>query len=162
MDISGFIVGLLIMLPFFLPMLGALKVTPEEYAEKWARRLKGSTEDIRRGVDKVSVAPGIAAAKAQDLMLRKLTESIQSGLWANRVSGVSLEDWKKAFTDLGINRIAAGVDAATPKQAAMASKLLAAVEAAANKANAMPKGTIEDSIARMTTFVREMNKAKIR
>lgn len=162
MDIMNEVVAFLIILPFILPLFGMAKVTPEEYAEKWGRRMKGSTEDIRRGVEKVTTAPGVAAAKAQILMLQKLTEAINSGLWAARVSAISLEDWKKAFTDLGINRISAGVDAALPKQAAMASKLLAAVDSAAAKANAMPKGTIEDSINRMTTYVREMHKAKIR
>ena len=138
------------------------KVTPEEYAEKWGRRLKGSTEDIRRGVERVTVAPGIEAAKAAERMLAKLTEAVQSGMWANQVSKVSLDEWKEAFNVKGLARIAAGVDAASGKQVAMATKLLAAVDAAAAKANAMPKGTIEDSINRMSTYVREMNKLKLR
>jgi len=33
------------------------KLTPAEYAEKHARRLKASTEDIRKGVAKVTEAP---------------------------------------------------------------------------------------------------------
>lgn len=138
------------------------KVTAEEYAEKWSRRLKGSTEDIRRGVDKVTVAPGLAAAKSADKMLAKLTEAVQSGMWANQVAGVSLEDWKTAFNVKGIGRIAAGVDAATPSQVVMATKLLKAVDESAAIANALPKVTLEDSINRMTTFVREMNKRKLR
>lgn len=138
------------------------KVTAEEYAEKWSRRLKGSTEDIRRGVEKVTAAPGQAAAKAADRMLARVTESITSGMWANQVGKVTLEEWKEAFNVKGLGRIAAGVDAATPKQVAMAQKLLAAVDAAAAKANALPKGTIEDSINRMNAYVREMHKLKLR
>lgn len=138
------------------------KVTPEEYAEKWSRRLKGSTEDIRRGIDRVTVAPGISAAKAADRMLAAVTEAVSSGRWADAVAKVPLDEWKDSFEKKGLGRIAAGVDAATPKQAAMAAKLLAAVDAAAAKANALPKGTIEDSINRMATYVREMNKAKIK
>lgn len=138
------------------------KLTAEEYAEKWSRRLKGSTEDIRRGVDKVTVAPGVAAAKAADKMLAKLTEAVNSGMWANQVAGVSLDDWKTAFNLKGIGRIAAGVDAASAKQVVMAQKLLKAVDESAAIANALPKVTLEDSINRMTTFVREMNKRKLR
>lgn len=138
------------------------KVTPDEYAEKWARRLKGSTEDIRRGVEKVTVAPGIAAAKSAEKMLARLTEAVQSGMWANQVGAVSLDDWKTAFNVKGIGRIAAGVDAATPSQVVMATKLLKAVDESAAIANALPKVTLEDSINRMTTFVREMNKRKLR
>ncbi len=138
------------------------KVTAEEYAEKWGRRLKGSTEDIRRGVDKVTIAPGVQAAKQAQKMLAKLTDAVNSGMWANQVSAVSLDDWKLAFNLKGINRIAAGVDAAAPAQVAMATKLLKAVDESAAIANALPKVTLEDSINRMTTFVREMNKRKLR
>ncbi len=138
------------------------RVTADEYAEKWGRRLKAAAPDITRGVERVSVAPGKAAAAAQDLMLQRLMESVQSGLWATRVAGVSLEDWKQAFLTKGVGRIASGVDAATPKQVAMAQKLLAAVDNAAAIVRAMPKGDIEQSIARVSTFMREMKKAKIR
>ena len=132
------------------------KVTAQEYAEKWGRRLKGSTEDIRRGANRVTEAPGVAAARQQDLMLTKLTESITSGLWAQQVAAVSLEDWKKALMEKGVGRIAAGVDAATPKQQQMATRLLAAVDSAMADANRTPRGSLEDNINRMTTFVRSM------
>jgi len=38
------------------------KVTPDEFVEKHARRLKGAVEDMRRGVEKVTSAPTAAAA----------------------------------------------------------------------------------------------------
>lgn len=133
------------------------KVTPQEYAEKWSRRLRGATEDIRRGVNRVDVAPGELAANAQDAMLQNLTEAINSGLWASRVRAVSLADWKEATLTKGVARIPSGVEAATPKMAKMAQELLPAIDAAAEAANRLPKVTLEDSIARMTTFVREMH-----
>lgn len=133
------------------------RTTPQEYAEKWSRRLKGATEDIRRGVQRVNEAPGQAAARSQDLMLARTTEAITSGLWARQVGAVSLEDWRAAIINKGIGRIASGVDAAVPSQVDMATSLLAAVDASAAKARALPKGTLEDSINRMTTFVREMS-----
>lgn len=132
------------------------KVTPQEYAEKWGRRLKGSTEDIRRGANRVTEAPGAAAARQQDLMLTKLTEAITSGLWAQQVQAVTLEDWKKALLEKGVGRIAAGVDAAAPAQQQMAQRLLTAVDASMADANRTPRGSLEDNINRMTTFVRSM------
>lgn len=138
------------------------KVNPQEYAEKWGRRLKGATEDIRRGIDRVTEAPGVKAARSKDLMIQKLMEAINDGTWENQVSKVTLEEWKGKAKEKGISRIAQGVDGAETSQVAMAEKLLAAVDAAAAKANALPKGTLEDSINRMTTFVREMNKRKLR
>jgi len=124
--------------------------------------MKGATEDVRRGIEKVTVAPGIKAAKSQDLMLRKLTDAIVSGRWARGVGSVTLEEWKASAAGKGVERIARGVDEATPSQREMATRLLAAVDAAAAKARAMPKGSIEDSINRMTTFVREMHKSSIK
>lgn len=134
------------------------KVTPEEYAEKWARRLRGATEDIRRGIDRVDEAPGVAAARNENAMLQNVTEAINSGLWAKRVKAVSLQDWKDAAINKGVGRIPAGVEAAQPKMAEIAVELLQAVDAAAAAANALPKVTLEDSIQRSATFIREMSK----
>ena len=136
------------------------KVSPQEYAEKWGRRLKGSAEDIRRGINRVSEAPGVAAARQADLMLSKLTESVSSGRWAAKVAGVPLDEWKKKALDKGVGRIASGVDAAASTQVAMATELLANVDAAVAVVNQTPRGTLEDNITRMTTFVREMAKSK--
>lgn len=138
------------------------KVTAQEYAEKWSNRLSGATEDIRRGINKVTEAPGVKAAKAKEAMKQKLLKSIDDGTWEAQVAGVSLEDWKAAASTKGVNRIAEGVNAAKPKQVAMAEKLLPAVDAAAAAAKALPKVTLEDSINRSTTFIREMAKRKIR
>lgn len=138
------------------------RVNATEYAEKWGRRLKGSTEDIRRGIARVTEAPGEAAARSQELMKAKLNAAIDDGTWASQVRGVPLQDWQAAATAKGINRIAQGVDSAQPKQVAMAERLLAAVDASASVVRRMPKGTIEDSINRMTTYVREMNSRKLR
>lgn len=138
------------------------RVSAEEYVEKHNRRLKGATEDIRRGIDRVTEAPGKAAAAQQSLMLQKLTEAITSGLWAKQVGKVTLEEWMASAIGKGIGRIAAGIDAAAPKQREMAVKLLAAVDATLLEVNQTPRGTLEDNITRMTTFVRGMAKRKIR
>lgn len=134
------------------------RVTPQEYAEKWARRLRGATEDIRRGVERVDTAPGERAAAAQDALLANFAEAVNSGMWANRVRGVSLQDWKQATINKGIQRIGQGVETAQPKMAQVASELLPAVDAAAAAARALPKVTLEDSINRMATFAREMHR----
>ena len=137
-----------------------LKVNPAEFVEKHARRLKGATEDIRRGIQRVDVAPGIKAAAKQDKMKAKLVASIDDGTWANRVKAVSLEDWKRKAETKGLARIATGIDEAAPKVLNFAEQLLPAVEAAKSKVDAMPDMTLEDSINRMATFTREMSKFK--
>lgn len=133
------------------------RVTPQEYAEKWARRLRGATEDVRRGIEKVQTAPGELAVQNQDALLQNFVDSVNSGLWAARTRSVSLQDWKDAAINKGVPRIAAGVEAAQPKMAAMAAELLPIVDAAAAAARALPKVTIEDSIQRMIVFTRAMH-----
>ena len=132
------------------------RVTPQEYADKWKRRLSGSTEDIRRGIDKVTVAPGQSAAAAQDRMLNGVTEAVASGRWARKTAAVPLEAWKGAAKDKGLARIGSGATAAEAKMARVAQTLLPAVDAAAAAARAMPKNTIDDSIARAGEFMRRM------
>lgn len=134
------------------------KLTPEEFAEKHARRLKGSVEDIRSGVGRVTTAPGIAAAKKADKMLANLTARVSDGTWSKRVAGVSLEDWKTKMIDKGLGRIATGIDSAHAKVVDFAGQLLPAVDAAQSKVKGMPDLTLEDSINRMNTFIRDMAK----
>ena len=133
------------------------RLTASEYAEKWGRRLKGSTQDVRDGIQRVSEAPGIKAAAAQDRMLNAVTESITSGKWARNTAAVSLQDWKSAALDKGVNRIAAGVDAAMPSQTAMAEKLLADVDAVVSEVDRMPNATLDDRLARMVAYARGMH-----
>ena len=138
------------------------KVNANEYAEKWGRRLKGSTEDIRRGINRVSVAPGEAAAAQIELMKANLMKSLEDGTWERNVRAVGLDEWKDKILNNGLQRIGAGVDAAQSKQVAMAEKLLAAVDASVEVVNRTPRGDLETNISRMTTFAREMNKRKIK
>jgi len=138
------------------------RVTPEEYQEKHARRLKGATEDIRRGVERVTTSPTEKAAAKADKFLAKVTESVQSGKWQSGLRRVTLEDWKDKMINKGIARIPAGIDAAAPKVVAFASDLLPHVDRGVDKVKGMPDLTIEDSINRMTTFVRHMAEFKRR
>ncbi len=133
------------------------KVNAQQWLEKWGRRLNAAGTDIANGVDNVKEAPGAKAAAAQELMLARLIESIQSGVWAKNVSAVSLEDWKTAMKKKAIPRISQGVTSAQAKKGAIINELLKAVDNAAAEANALPKGSIEDSIARAAAFMRSMS-----
>lgn len=132
------------------------KVTPQEFADKWARRTRAATQDYITGVQRVTQAPGAQAAAAKALWASRIAESLDK--WAREVGSVSLSDWQQAAVQLGAQRIGQGVDAATPDMAAIATQLLGAVDAAANKVKGMPKTTLEDRIARSAAFQREMAK----
>lgn len=137
-----------------------VKVTAEEYAEKHARRLKASVEDIRRGIERVTESPTAKAAGKQDKMLANLTRAVQDGKWAAGLRRVTVEEWKAKTINKGLPRIAAGVDEAHDKVVAFATDLLAHEDGVLRKIETMPDLTLEDSINRASTWIREMSKFK--
>jgi len=136
------------------------KVSEAEFVEKWGRRLKASTEDMRRGADKVASAPSAAAIKKKEKMKAKLIAAIEDGTWERMLGAVTLEDWRTAFKDTGIGRVSSGVDKAGDKMTKFAGWLLPRVSAGQTAIAGMPDITLDDSIARMTKFTRHMAEKK--
>ena len=132
------------------------KLTAVEFQEKHARRLKAAVEDVRKGIDRVTENPCEKAAAKQDKMLTNLTAAVSAGKWAAGLKRVSLEDWKSKARDIGVNRIAAGIDGAKTKVIAFAEQLLPHIDREKAKIAAMPDVTLDDNINRMTSFVRGM------
>ena len=135
-----------------------VRVTPDQYQEKHARRLKAAVPDIQAGIQRVTESPTAAAAAAQAKMLERLTNSVTSGKWAGRLRAVTTEQWKNAALTKGVPRIASGIDGASDKVKAMAAKLLPFENNLLNEVQRMPDATIEDSISRATAWMRGMAK----
>lgn len=133
-----------------------VRVNPSEMAEKWKRRLTQATPDIQRGVERVTESPMEKAAAASDKMLRNVTEAVTSGKYARGLARVSLPEWKDAVIDLGIPRIAQGVARAETKFEDFARQLLPHIESGMSQLDRMPDVTLEDSVARMTFWLRHM------
>ncbi len=136
------------------------KLTATQFQEKHARRLKAAVEDVRQGIDRVTDNPCEKAAAKQDKMLTNLTASVQSGKWGQGLKRVTLEEWKRKARDIGVNRIAAGIDGAKSKVVAFAEELLPHIDRQQAKINAMPDVTLDDNINRMTAFTRGMAEFK--
>jgi len=136
------------------------KLTASEFQEKHARRLKAAVEDVRKGIDRVTESPTEKAALKADKMLANLTTSVQSGKWGAGLKRVSLEEWKRKTRDIGVNRIAAGIDGAKDKVTAFAEELLPHIDRQVAKIKSMPDVTLDDNINRMTTFIRGMSEFK--
>lgn len=132
------------------------KLTPAEFQEKHARRLSAAVEDVRKGIDRVTVNPCEQAAAKQEKMLTNLTASVNDGRWAAGLKRVSLEEWKDKAKNVGAGRIASGINAAKAKVIAFAEQLLPHIDAGTAKLTTMPDITLEDNIARMTSFIRHM------
>lgn len=134
------------------------KLSAKEVTEKHARRLKGAVEDMRVGIEKVTSSPTAAAAAKQDKMRAKIVASIDSGKWAAGLRAVSLEEWKDKITTKGLPRVASGIDGAAAKVEKFYTQLLPHIDRVQSDIRKMPDLTLEDSINRMSTFVRGMAK----
>lgn len=132
------------------------KLTATEFQEKHARRLKAAVEDVRIGIDRVTENPCEKAAAKQDKMLTNLTAAVSSGKWSAGLKRVSLEEWKRKARDIGVNRIAAGIDGAKEKVVSFAEVLLPHIDRGLEKIKGMPDLTLDDNINKMTSFIRHM------
>lgn len=136
------------------------KLTAAEFQEKHARRLSAAVEDVRKGIDRVTVNPCELAAAKQEKMLANLTAAVNDGRWAAGLKRVTLDQWKDKAKNVGAGRIASGINAAKAKVIAFAEQLLPHIDAGTAKLKAMPDITLEDNIARMTSFIRHMAEFK--
>ncbi len=134
------------------------KLTPQQFAEKWARRLQSAAPDITNGINRVDTSPTEKAAAKKDKMLTNLTQAVQGGKWEAGLRRVTLADWKKAAVEKGVPRIAQGASGAGPKVTNFASQLLPFQDTLVAQVKSMPDLTLEDSINRMVTFTRGMAK----
>jgi hypothetical protein len=125
---------------------------PAFVATKWAQNLGAATESIRQGVLSVTEAPGAAAARKKADYVRRVTE--RADHWATRVAGVSREAWQAATIDKGLPRVASGAQQAQPKMQAFMQEFLPHVERVAQQVRSMPKGGLENGIARATAQIR--------
>lgn len=132
------------------------RVTADQAASKWQSRLSASTQEITQGVQGVTVAPGISAAKQKQLWLSRTTAAADK--WAKRVASVSLNDWQSKMINVGIPRIATGAQANQPKMAAFMGEFLPYMDRGVAAVKAMPKNGIEDSIARSAAMIRHAAK----
>lgn len=142
-------------------MAQRVRVTAQEFAARWGSGLTGSIERMRTGVENVTVAPGIAAAAKADKWHAAISRSDTKAKWKARVGAVPLEVWQQAMINKGLNRIADGVENAGPKMEVFGEKLIAHQNRLLTEMDTLPDITLEDSIKRMTHWVRGMAKLEV-
>lgn len=124
-----------------------------EVAKKWASRLGGATEQIRSGVQAVTVNPAERALARQDAYVQGVTRAVQEGKYARGLRRSTLEGWRESMLTKGLSRIASGATAAVPKMEAFLSRWLPHQEALRSKLASMPRGDLGQNIARMVAAV---------
>lgn len=127
------------------------KLNAQDATSKWVSNLSNSTAIIKRGVDAVTVAPGVAAANSVQLWLQRIQQSADK--WKKNVGAVSLQDWQSAMSNYGIARIAQGAQAKQGKYTKFAEGFFPYLQQGMDKVKAMPKGDINASIARSNAMI---------
>lgn len=126
----------------------------QQVATNWANGMANSSEKLKAGINNVTVAPTEKAAMAVDRQVVGVQRAANSGKTATNLRKVSLQDWKDAALNKGVGRVAAGAQNAKPKMAAFMTKFLPYLQQGVDKLANMPRGDLEQNIARATTMMR--------
>lgn len=133
--------------------IGFMTGNPTQIAEKWARNLGTSTDSIRQGVQAVQISPTEKAARQSDAYLQGVQAAVSSGKYAAGLRKVTLQDWQNAMINKGINRIASGAAASKGKVQDFLTKFLPHVEAGQRMLESMPRGGLDQNIARAVAMM---------
>jgi|TARA_Y100000296_G_scaffold30744_1_gene35688 hypothetical protein len=131
--------------------------TPQNAAAKWQNRLKSAQTEIRQGVEAVTESPTEKAAAKSDKWLAGVQNAHANGKFADRLRGVSLQEWKDRTINIGLGRIAAGVDAAVPDVQDFYTELFSYEAQLQSRVEAMPDTNLQDSINRMVAWAEGMS-----
>lgn len=130
------------------------RVTPQQAAEKWQRKLSAAGTDIQNGVARVTESPTVAAARNVNGYIQGVQDAVASGKWQAGLGRVTLQQWQSQMTNVGIPRIASGATAAVPKFQAFMQEFLPYEDQGVAQVNQMPKASLEDGIARANAMIR--------
>lgn len=125
-----------------------------DVASRWSRNLAGATDKIKQGVMAVQTSPTAKAAQAVQRQVDGVIRAMQSGKTAAALNAVSLGDWQNAMSTKGVARIASGAQAAQPKMQAFMTQFLPFLQTGVQQLQSMPRGDLEQNIARATQMMR--------
>ena len=128
--------------------------TATQVSAKWLTNYQGSTQAMTDGANNVQQPPGQLAAAQKTYWLQRITASADK--WAARVGAVSLPEWKQAYIGLGIQRGQAGAAAKQGNYTSYITEELAFLGSAVPGIKAMPKGNIQQSIARSAAMIQAL------
>lgn len=130
--------------------------TAQEVADKWATNLGNAQTSMTNGVNRVTTAPGQAAAAKRMKWIAAIQNPATQDKWARKVSAVSLQSWKDSMTNIGIPRAAQGAAAKKPKFVAAMTTLLPYIDQVTAQVRAMPDTTPTDREQRAIAMMRGM------
>lgn len=120
--------------------------TPAENAQKWKTRITAATPEIRAGIQRVSSAPGAAAARQKTAWQTNVVAAADK--WERNVGAVSLQSWQ-ADALAGVDRIASGAAAKQGKMESFLNEFQPHLERVQQRLASMPRGSLEQNLTRM-------------
>lgn len=134
-------------------------INAQQWAENWVNGMNNAGEKMRRGAQAVTEAPSLRAVDAVNKMRANWIAAIDSGYWTGRMSSVTLDQWRNAYINKGIERIANGVAGARGKVQSYATRAIPIMTNLQNQIRQMPNATNQDAEARVLAWMRGMRAA---
>lgn len=129
--------------------------TAAQVAQKWSTNLQQAVPSVTQGVNAVTTSPGVIAANNPQGYLAGVQANVAK--WQRKTGAVTLQDWKTAMTQKGIPHMQQGAAQAQQKvQTAMAPVLDAVYNLRDQINSSMPRGTLQQNLARMNAMVNGM------
>jgi len=127
-------------------------VTPQQAADNWVAGLGNSQKKMTDGINATTVAPTQLAIAAIPRQVAGVIRAAQEGKTEAGLARVSLQDWKNAMLQKGVQRVSSGAVAAKPKFAAFMGEFLPHVQSVV--AGLPPRGDTEQNINRAVEMMR--------
>lgn len=137
-----------------------MKTTAQQWAQDWVAGMNGAAEKMKRGVQAVTVSPGIGASDAIEKMRANWIKAIDNGTWQQAVTSYSLQQWQASMINKGIPRIADGVRNSQMKVQNYAQRAIPIYQQLQAQIDQMPKRTLADSLQRVRIWMEGMESAK--
>jgi hypothetical protein len=129
---------------------------PSDVAKKWAQRLGAAGDQIRQGVLAVTTNPAERAIARTDAYVAGVQRAVANGTYQRGLRRVTLQSWQDNTITKGLPRIASGATQAIPKVQSFMEKFLPYVDGLKAKLSTMPRGDLEQNIARANEAMRYM------
>lgn len=128
--------------------------SPQVAAAAWQRGMANATEKMKAGVQAVTESPTAKAARRADAYIAGVQRAVSNNKWQSALNAVSTDDWRNAYLQKGIPRVASGAAQAQPKMADFMAQFFPHLQAGLAKLATMPRGDIEQNIARAAELMR--------
>lgn len=125
-------------------------------AKQWADRMQAAGQKMTDGVNNVTTSPTELAAQAKDRWIQGVTKAAADGKFEDGLRSVTLSDWKEAMIKKGVPNMQTGARAGQAKMERFLRDFLPFAEGVSQEIASMPKGTLQDSIARATAAITKL------